>query len=133
MSNKTLTFKTSDTSRGFSIFIEVVLWPSRYPTPESIEKEHEKALSEIAWQREFMLIIVSSDEQIVTMNDIQWYDELPKGKPVCICIGVDLAISQKASADFPAIVVKYVYNSGDDLRVFIRPHPFHSKVSISCL
>jgi len=106
------------------------LWPSRYPTPESIEEEHEKTLNEIAWQREFMLIIVSSDEQIVTMNDIQWYDELPKGKPVCICIGVDLAISQKASADFPAIVTKYVYNSGDDLRVFIRPHPFHSKVGI---
>ena len=41
------------------------LWPSRYPTPDSIEEEHEKTLDEIAWQREFMLKIISSDEQIV--------------------------------------------------------------------
>jgi predicted phage terminase large subunit-like protein len=106
------------------------LWPSKYPTPESIEEEHEKTLDEIAWQREFMLKIVSSDEQIISMNDIQWYDEIPKGKLGCVCIGVDLAISQKASADFPAIVVSYVYNSGEDLRVYVRPYPFHSKVSI---
>lgn len=106
------------------------LWLGKYPTSESIEELREKIMDEVAWQREFMMKIISSDEQIVTINDIQWYDELPKQKPGCICIGVDLAISQKASADFPAIVVSYVYNSGEDLRIFVRPYPFHSKVSI---
>ncbi|MCE9585610.1 hypothetical protein K8Q94_03260 [Candidatus Nomurabacteria bacterium] len=108
----------------------VPLWPSKYPTPESIEAEHEKTMDEIAWLREYMLKIVASEEQIVTLDDIQYYDELPKGKPDRICIGVDLAISQKESADFPAFVVLYVYNRGDNLRVYVQPYPFHTKVGV---
>lgn len=106
------------------------LWPGRYPNQEALDEEREKTMDEIAWQREYMLKIVASEEQIVTYDDIQYYDELPKERADRICIGVDLAISQKESADFPAIVAQYVYNRGDDLRVYIQPYPFHMKVGI---
>ncbi len=108
----------------------VPLWPGKYPDEQSLKAEREKTLDERSWLREYMLQIVADDEQIITDDDIKYYDELPKEKPNYICIGVDLAISQKASADFPAIVVVYVYNRGDDLKVYVRPFPFHSKVGI---
>ena len=104
------------------------LWPGRYPTQEALDEEREKTMDEIAWQREYMLKIVASEDQIILRDDIQYYDELPKVRPDRICIGVDLAISQKETGDYSAFVVLYVYNRGDDLRVYVQPWPFHSKV-----
>ena len=104
------------------------LWPGRYPTQEALDEEREKTMDEIAWQREYMLKIVASEDQIILRDDIQYYDELPKVRPDRICIGVDLAISQKETGDYSAFVVLYVYNRGYDLRVYVKPWPFHSKV-----
>ena len=104
------------------------LWPSKYPTLESIEEEHEKTLDEISWQREFMLKIISSDEQIVKPEWIKLYDALPTGKPRNISIGIDLAISEKDSTDYTAMVVGYVYGLGKNMKIFIKRNPINTRI-----
>jgi predicted phage terminase large subunit-like protein len=105
------------------------LWPGKYPTGESIEEEHEKTMDEIAWQREYMLKIIASDEQVVNPKWINFYDKMPADKFRGIYIGIDLAISEKESADCTAIVVGYVYGMGKKMRVYIQPNPINKRIT----
>ena len=57
-----------------------ILWPGKYPTPADIESEKRKAGNEFAWEREYMLHIVSDEEQAIHREWIQFYDELPQGE-----------------------------------------------------
>ena len=53
-------------------------WPGKYPTPDDIEAERQKTMNEIAWYREYLLKIISSDEQIVRPEWINFYYHPPK-------------------------------------------------------
>lgn len=105
------------------------LWPGKYPTPEDIEAEREKTMDEVAWYREYMLQIISTDEQIVRPEWIKFYDKFPANDLRMICIGIDLAISEKEHADCTAIVVAYVYGIGKNLKIYIQPHPYNKRSS----
>jgi predicted phage terminase large subunit-like protein len=107
----------------------IPLWTGKYPTQESIEEEHEKIMDEIAWQREFMLKIIASDEQVVNPKWINFYDKMPSDKFRGIYIGIDLAISEKESADCTAIVVGYIYGIGKKMRVYIQPNPINKRIT----
>lgn len=104
------------------------LWPGKYPTKESIDAEHEKTMNEVAWHREYLLQIISSEEQVVHLDWIHQYRYLPKRELTQIAIGVDLAISTKASADCTAIVTAYVYGHGKNMEIYIRPNPTNSRM-----
>jgi predicted phage terminase large subunit-like protein len=104
------------------------LWPGKYPTKESIDAEHEKTMNEVAWHREYLLQIISSEEQVVHLDWIHHYRYLPKRELTQIAIGVDLAISTKASADCTAIVTAYVYGHGKNMEIYIRPNPTNSRM-----
>ncbi|KKM27053.1 hypothetical protein LCGC14_1578570 [marine sediment metagenome] len=90
------------------------LWPERYD-----EKGLERLQKQIAqsnegkrfWLREYLLQIVPDEGQIVTK--VNYYQKLPTIK--VIGIGVDLAISQKQTADNTAFNVA---GEGDDGKIY---------------
>lgn len=105
------------------------LWPGKYPTPEDIEEEHEKTMDEVAWQREFMLTIISTEEQIIKPEWIHFYEKQPADGLRGIYIGIDLAVSEKESADCTAIVVGYLYGIGKNMKIYIQKHPYNNRSS----
>lgn len=89
-----------------------ILWPGKYPTMEDVDEERLRAGNEFAWQREYLLQILPDEEQAIHREWIQYYDEIPPKERVFnsytthmeVRIGVDLAISQRDSADYTAMV-----------------------------
>lgn len=114
-----------------------ILWPGKYLSLEDIESEKRKAGNEFAWEREYMLHIVSDEEQAIHREWIQFYDELPQDEKDCqgydkhieVRIGVDLAISKKDTADYTAMVPAWLYGDGKDLRMYILPKVVNKKMT----
>lgn len=107
-------------------------WPGKYPDMKDIKIEKRKVASRIAWEREYMLNLVSDDEQIISRKDIHYYDHLPKalrGEFRRIIVGVDLAISESDKADFTAILMIDVRGSDDDRRMYIDSHVINTRMS----
>ena len=107
------------------------LWPGKYPTDQDIENERMKIASEVSWQREYLLQIIPSDDQVIHPDWIQYYDELPGKKHRGYrgtYAGVDLAISSRSSADFTAVVLTHVYGRNEKLRIYILPNPIERKI-----
>ncbi len=110
----------------------ICLWPGKYPDVKDIEDEKMKVASEISWQREYLLRIIPSDDQVIYPEWIQYYDELPGTKHKAYrgtYAGVDLAISSKDSADFTAIVSAHVYGRREKMKIYILPNPIVKKIN----
>lgn len=105
------------------------LWLGKYPTPEDIETEKEKTMNEISWSREYLLKIISTDEQVVHPEWIQFYNEMPYSGLRNISIGIDLAVSEKETADCTAMVTGYAYGNGKNLRIYIQPNPINERLT----
>ena len=108
---------------------ENILWPGKYPSMEEVENERRKAGNEYSWQREYLLHIVPNEEQAIYREWIMYYNEIPKGLKDWqgysmneeIRIGIDLAISQKETADYTAMVPALVMGEGKETRIYILP------------
>jgi len=105
------------------------LWPGKYPTPDDVDAEKQKTMSETAWYREYLLKIISTEEQIVQPEWIQFYNTMPTCGLRRIAIGIDLAVSQKESADYTAMVIGYVYGYGKNMKIYIQPKPINEKIT----
>lgn len=118
-------------------------WPAMYPSEQSL-KDKERDMGVIAWQREMLLKIVAEEGQLIAPEDIHYYDEIPpmnetvndKGEKVRIPIlaalkghGIDLAISEKESADYTAIVSGDVYYVEDSPKIYVRANPYNEHVN----
>jgi predicted phage terminase large subunit-like protein len=102
----------------------VCLWLGKYPTSSDIELEKKKVASEVLWQREYLLHIMPTEDQVILREWINYYDVMPSKENLrSIRIGVDLAISEKETADYTAMVTGWVYTewSSRDTKVFIDP------------
>jgi phage terminase large subunit-like protein len=99
-------------------------WPAMYPTEKSL-KDKERDMGAIPWQREMLLKIVSDDEAVIKPEDIHYYDERPTGIAQLKGHGIDLAISQKESADYTTIVSGEVFYEDNAPKIFIRPNPYN--------
>jgi len=111
---------------------DVCLWPGKYRDLKDIEEEKLKVSSEISWQREYLLRIIPSDDQVIYPEWINYYDELPGTQHKAYrgtYAGVDLAISSEESADFTAIVSAHVYGRAEKLRIYILPNPIRRKLN----
>jgi hypothetical protein len=107
----------------------VCTWPAMYPTEKSL-KDKERDMGAIPWQREMLLKIVAEEDQIITPEDIHYYDERPTGQLAAIKgHGIDLAISQKENADYTAIVSGEVYYDDGKPKIYIRPSPYNEHVT----
>lgn len=108
-----------------------ITWPAKFPNMCAIEAERRKIGNEIAWQREYMLRIISPEGQLVYQGWIHYYPELPNRNSYefrYVAHGVDLAISTKSHADCTAIVTVYVFGQGNSLKIYVAPNPFNKRV-----
>lgn len=83
------------------------LWPGKFKTQQDILDLKQRVGDDIAWSMEYLLEIIPDFERVIQSNWIQYYPEeyittLPE-RPSMI-IGVDLAISEKETADYTGIV-----------------------------
>lgn len=115
-----------------------ILWFGKYPSFEEIETEKRKVGNEYAWQREYLLHIVPSEEQAIHRDWIQFYDKLPNRterdvfgytKRYGVRIGIDLAISKRDTADFTAMVPAVLFGDGEDTKIYILPNIINQKLS----
>lgn len=99
-------------------------WPGSFPNQESIDATR-VGLSEVAWRREMMLEIIPEEDQIVRPEWIHYYDELPEFASYTdyrfAATGIDLAISEKETADYTAAVSVQVYGHGKDRKIYVLP------------
>jgi predicted phage terminase large subunit-like protein len=111
---------------------DICLWPGKYKDTKDLEDEKMKIASDISWQREYLLRIIPSDDQVIYPEWIKYYDELPgtrhKGYRGTYA-GVDLAISAKDSADFTAVVSAHVYSRREKMRIYILPNPIQQRLN----
>jgi len=111
---------------------ESCLWPGKFKSPQDIEEEKMRVGNEASWQREYLLRIISSDDQVIYPEWIHYYDQLPGIRHEAYrgtYAGVDLAISLKDRADFTSIVMAHIYGRRDRLRIYILPNPINQKLN----
>lgn len=134
----TLQEKIRLSKKGVALFVPLIdekgsiAWPQKFPTAESIAELRERILDYRVWMREYLLKIISDEEQLLTSEDIKYYDELPasqKARFIFSAAGVDLAISKEVTADYTAIVSADVYQFDDGYHVFIHPYPLNRRMS----
>ncbi len=99
-----------------------IIWSGKYPTMADIEDERRKVGNDIAWKREYLLKIIPDEDQIIDRTWIKRYEKMPhRDKLQSIRVGVDLAISQRDTADYTAMVIGWVYSDSknDTYQVYI--------------
>lgn len=107
------------------------LWPGKYGTKEDIEEERKKSGNEYSWQREYLLNIIADEDQVIDEKWVQYYDELPSdpNKYRQVYMGVDLAISQKETADYTAIVSGLMQGYEKDFCLYILPNILNRRMN----
>ncbi|MBN1262840.1 MAG: hypothetical protein JW991_00620 [Candidatus Pacebacteria bacterium] len=110
------------------------LWATKFNTKKSIEKLKKRVGNDKIFRQEYLLEIVSNEEQVIERKWIQRYDKLPlfvgNGYRYT-AIGVDLAISDKDSANFTSFVAAHVFGRGENLKIYILPHPVNKRMKFS--
>jgi len=117
------------TSQGKGVYREypimdssgVSLWPGKFPTSESLEEERRRVMDRIAWHREYLLEIISDEDQVIKPDWIRYYDHLPDKRPHTVLVSIDPAISEKEKADYTAMVCALVYGHKESLQIYILP------------
>lgn len=112
---------------------KIITWPGKFPDMNSIEKEKKKIGDEIAWQREYLLRIVSDEGRIIHPEWIHYYDNIPDFKSEDFrysATGIDPAILQKTSADYTAMVSAHVFGYDENLKIFIAPNPANKRMTL---
>lgn len=113
-------------------------WKALYPTQEAIDKQKAKVGSETTWSREYLLRIISEEDQIVKETDIRRYDVAMLSernrygeilhRALDAGVGIDLAISEKAEADYTAIVSANKVMLDGEEKILILPNPIIRKM-----
>lgn len=108
-----------------------IAWPGKYPTMADIEVERKKSGNPYAWQREYLLNIVPDEDQVIHPTWIHYYDEIPSstGSFIDIGVGIDLAISQKDTADYTAMVSGISSGHEDKFCLYILPNPINKRLT----
>ncbi len=107
-------------------------WPGKFPNLAAAEEYRKQSgMNEVSWRREMMLEIVPDEDQIIHPDWFGFYKDLPSFDDKSYrfsALCVDLAISQKDSADKTAVVVMHVFGSEDKLRIYIGPYPVNKRL-----
>lgn len=105
------------------------LWLEKYPNSDAIDKLKSSVPSETSWLREYLLKIVPEDDAVIQREWIKYYDECPDDLELrYIATGIDLAISEKATADYTAMVSGGNYGYEDKQKIYILPHPINKRM-----
>ncbi|MDO8558362.1 MAG: hypothetical protein Q7S09_04220 [bacterium] len=110
---------------------EHIAWPGKFPSEKEIDELRRTVGDQNAWLREFMLKIIPDQGRVVYQEWIHYYDNLP---PLIgtnfreTVIGVDLAVTEKESADYTALVTARVHGYGADMRLYLEPFPVNERM-----
>jgi phage terminase large subunit-like protein len=124
--------------KGKNLFIPLVndeqqiAWPQKFPSFESIDQLRERVADHRIWMQEYLLKIVPDDDQLITYEDICWYNNIPTGWEPNFqfrAAGIDLAISKDSKADYTAVVSGTVYRLNDEYHVFIDRNPTNKRLN----
>jgi predicted phage terminase large subunit-like protein len=110
---------------------ETIAWPGKFPNMEAINKLRSSIGSESSWYREYLLKIISDADRLVHPEWIKFYNEIERDKKdfKLIGTGIDLAISQKDSADYTTMVTAKVYGGKENLEIYIYPNPVNQRLT----
>ena len=113
-----------------------ILWSGKFKNMEDVETLKQSIASESAYFREYLLKIISDEDRVVQREWIKYYsnDEFPKTRGEgsdfrYTATGVDLAISERDSADYTAMVSAKVYGDTETLKIYILPHPVNRRMN----
>ncbi len=111
-----------------------ILWKEKFQDMKAVEKFRKSTVgSDNDWHREYLLEILPSTDQIIIREWIRYYDqtEVPINKKghYETATGVDLAISEKASADYTALVTVSGYKINNEPVIFIYPNPINKRLN----
>lgn len=108
------------------------LWPGKFRSEADVDALKKRVGNEIVWHREYLLQILSDVERPVHPEWIKFYKELPKKSEkiseIGIFSGVDLAASQKTSADYTAIVTVASYSINGKTHLYVLPDPVNERL-----
>lgn len=118
-----------------------ITWKAKYPTMEAVEKKKAKVHNNATWSREYLLKVISEEDQIIKQEDIVTYnpdiltqkDEAGRNLLTISRAGsgVDLAISEKQTADFTTIVSGYKTMYKTRMRLLIRMNPINKRMDFN--
>lgn len=111
-----------------------ITWPGKYPNLNSITALQKRVSDYVIWKREFMLELVPDSDQVIHHSWIHYYTAIPDFKDELAkyrtsVAAVDLAISEKETADYTSIVIADVFNYQEQMRIYIRPFPFNKRIN----
>lgn len=108
------------------------LWPERFPDKDSLVMLERRIADRVRFEREYRLHLVPDDDQIIFPDMIHQYDKLPdllRGQSRTLVVGVDLAISEKDSADYTAMVTLDIRGNGDKMQIYVLPNPINKRMN----
>lgn len=134
--------REKDIINGHFLFFPLIdyngacLWPGKYPSEKELDIERKKVGSEITWQQEYLLNIIPSEEQVIHKDWIQYYHEIPEDepgrkykRPRYICIGMDLAVSERSTADCTAIIpIMLIGETPSSYQFYVLPNIINQKM-----
>lgn len=120
-------------------------WKAVFPNKESIEKQKKvvmiegEGLGSVIWAREYLMKDVDEEGQPVSQDDISYYsnERLTSNlrslriNPKRAGNAIDLAISEKQTADFTAMVSGVIAEENGKDVLYIRPKPVNNRMDMN--
>lgn len=112
----------------------LIAWKGKYSGIANIRKLEKKVSDYVIWKREYLLELVPDSDQVIHHSWLQYYTGIPNKedestKYRLTSTGVDLAISEKETADYTAAVSASVFGHGDTMRIYIHPFPLNKRLN----
>ena len=105
-------------------------WPDKYKTEQDLIEQEKEIGNKNAWLREYLLKIVPEDDQVITREMIHYYDKLPYKEQghITAYLGVDLAIGQKETNDYTAMVSILIQGTGKNFKAYVLANPVNERL-----
>lgn len=124
---------------GKNIFVPLIdnnkiSWPERFTSKEKVNQLRASVGDERTWHREYLLDFVTDNDHFYTHNTINYYEEIPLGwKPYFRyrVAALDLAISDKETADKTAMLIANVYRVNGAIKIYLLPHIFNKRIGFT--
>ncbi len=109
------------------------LWPQKFDSEDKIEKLKKDTMNDRAWMMEYLLRPISDDTQVILSEWIRYYEKIPEKNTANeyrgAFIGIDLAISEKETADYTAMVTIHVFGYGNNTKIYIDPNLVNQRLN----
>jgi len=109
-----------------------ISWIEKFPDMNAINLLKSSVGSESAWYREYLLIILPPEDQIIRQEWLNYYNDFPpylEANCIGYIISIDPAISEKNSADKTAILIGRIYRTKDLLSLYIHPYIINKRMN----